>query len=264
MLFAVNLLSRIANYHAMTCLRGWDRRILLLTVCSIIVFLPLEQAQGGTCPLPSPRFDVNFDSDIGHVPSLKSISLGNGSPVDIEYDEATMILNWPEARSQLRVFWLKNNGNTTISNLYYGIKNLDENSVISGPAINLLRLDPGERLPIHYLLGWKQYFPGSACAECFDTIAGQEVLRNFSITVFQCDVLGQGGTCEDSTYPSATALQSNLLKVSGDTQLPLNSILSGTVTDQLTGQPVTDAIIYLSRPLAVSNPFTPQIGRAHV
>lgn len=234
---------------------------LLAAAAAVILFpgwfLPL-QAQ--PFQLPGPGFAVNFDADANHTPVKERMRLSETSPVFIEYDTATLALDWPDHRSQIRTFWIENTGSENITNLYYGIKNNDDDTWIFGPAAELKRLDRGEKLPVTYLFDWSRFFPNDPCQDCFYKYVGQEIPKTFSITVFQCSDIGPAPDyiCGDpSPPPTVTVGQNHLIRVKGLEQLPVNATLAGQVSDQGTGQPVADAVITFHNPSGEirMNPF---------
>jgi len=157
--------------------------------------------------LPSKTFSVDFQSATGHNPDIQQVALSGLPSIVLEYDAATYVLQWPDQRSHQRQYWIKNIGNERITGLNYLIKNDNENEVIgsrAGPS----RLDPGERLQVSYLFAWSRYFPDITCPEpeCFDTITGQEIPRNWLLTVSQCNDVAPDGTCGVSA-PSMTVPQ---------------------------------------------------------
>lgn len=225
---------------------------LLASVAAVILFpawfLPLHAQP---FQLPSPGFAVNFDADANHTPVKERVRLSDTSPVFIEYDTATLVLDWPDHRSQVRTFWIENTGSENIASLYYGIKNVDNDTWVFGPAAELKRLDPKEKLPIIYLFDWTRFFPNDSCQDCFYKYVGQEIPRTFSITIFQCSDIGPAPdyACRNpSPPPTVTVEQRHLVRVKGLAELPINSTLTGQVTDEVTGQPVANALIIVHNP----------------
>jgi hypothetical protein len=197
--------------------------------------------------LPSKTFSVDFQSATGHVADIQQVTL-LGTSVVLEYDAATFVISWPDHREHMRSYWLKNVGTEHVAVVYYRLKDDQGQPAHAGSGQLWGGLDPGERVQVSFGTSWSDFFPNSACVECFDQISGQDVARTWYLTAFLCSSLGPDGNCLDSSPPSATVAQAFILRSQSLTQRPLSGTVRGRVYDAVTGQNISGAAVEVMNP----------------